>query len=185
MLHDRPPAEFRHLTEEEAHDVRIDLFRLCEAYAIAQLFFKLPLINNRELLDWAQPDHVPTSKLFERTAFSAKESGSSKAQLVKDRPALVVSATSWTADEDFDILLNALSEYDRLAIQPSTNVSEALPRVVAIITGKGAGKASFETRLAKREKDWQRVQVRTAWLDYADYPKLLGQLLLCCSGSTV
>ena len=46
----------------------------------------------------------------------------------EDRPLLLVSGTSWTEDEDFGTLLNALKEYDRVR-------TKAMPRIVCAITG--------------------------------------------------
>jgi beta-1,4-mannosyltransferase len=43
-----------------------------------------------------------------------------------------------------------------------------------IITGKGAGKSAFEKEVKELEKKWDWVRVRTAWLPFEDYPKLLG-----------
>lgn len=45
------------------------------------------------------------------------------------RPFIVVSSTSYTADEDFQILLDAIVQYDKEANNRS------LPRFVVIITG--------------------------------------------------
>lgn len=88
-----------------------------------------------------------------------------------DRPALLASATSWTADEDFSILLRALSLYD-IAAQSSINA--LLPKIFMIITGKGAGKEAFEKEVVELEKEWQFVRIRTSWLAIEDYPRLLG-----------
>lgn len=79
---------------------------------------------------------------------------------------LAVSSTSWTADEDFSILLDALSAYNRSA---STGL-------LVIITGKGPLKAYYEQEVIQRSRteQWDKVQVRMAWLAMEDYPLLLG-----------
>jgi len=86
------------------------------------------------------------------------------------RPALLVSSTSWTADEDFSILLRALNVYEKKARM----AEGGLPRVMVLITGKGALKAEFERSVARLEQGWAYVRCRTAWLESSDYPKLLG-----------
>lgn len=82
-----------------------------------------------------------------------------------DRPALLVSSTSWTEDEDFGILLAALQEYDSSAPTGSAKLE-------VIVTGKGPLKAYFEDKISKLEL--KRVNIRTAWLEPGDYPLLLG-----------
>ena len=57
-----------------------------------------------------------------------------------NRPALLISSTSWTEDEDFGILLNALTEYDTVA---SEKVGGDLPNLICVITGKGPQKAHY------------------------------------------
>jgi len=80
--------------------------------------------------------------------------------------ALVVSATSWTADEDFDVLLGAMAQYARAGTGP---------RVVLVVTGKGPLRARFETNARAGAAAWDgRVCVRTAWLSHDDYALLLG-----------
>lgn len=88
----------------------------------------------------------------------------------RGRPALLVSSTSWTADEDFSILLQALNGYEEAA----RAAEGSLPRVLVVITGKGGLKAEFERNVARLEKAWHYVRCRTAWLESGDYPKLLG-----------
>ncbi|GAA6057297.1 hypothetical protein JCM3770_001705 [Rhodotorula araucariae] len=154
-LHDRPPASFRRQTEQEAHEL---LSRLPELTSIS--FPSLP----------------------------APEAGATLfTPALGVRPALVVSATSWTLDEDFSLLLRALDLYDAAAStlsQPGGGlrardlaegkVEGALPPLVALITGRGAGRAAFERAAADCEARWRRVRVRTAWLERDDYPRLLG-----------
>lgn len=51
-----------------------------------------------------------------------------------DRPAVVVSSTSWTPDEDFSVLLGAAEAYEAAAAGPGGG---QLPDVVFLITGGG------------------------------------------------
>lgn len=85
-----------------------------------------------------------------------------------------MSATSWTPDEDFDLLLAALCLYDHTAA--AVQLVSKLPKLVVVITGKGADRADFENKVRVLEAGWKFVQVRTAWLAMEDYPKLLGEL---------
>jgi beta-1,4-mannosyltransferase len=82
------------------------------------------------------------------------------------RPALVVSPTSWTRDEDFDLLLDAVRRAEALVAE------RAFPDVVILVTGRGARRARFEAAAASLPG--RRFHVRTLWLEPDDYPSALG-----------
>jgi beta-1,4-mannosyltransferase len=82
------------------------------------------------------------------------------------RPALVVSPTSWTRDEDFDLLLDAVRRAEALVAE------RAFPDVVVLLTGRGARRARFEAAAAALPG--RRFHVRTLWLEPDDYPRALG-----------
>ncbi|KAF2135022.1 glycosyltransferase family 33 protein [Dothidotthia symphoricarpi CBS 119687] len=83
---------------------------------------------------------------------------------------LIVSPTSWTADEDFSLLLDALSAYS--AQVPS---NPHLPRILAIITGKGPLKEHYlaQVRALNQANKLVNVVIQTAWLTPEDYALLL------------
>ena len=85
---------------------------------------------------------------------------------------LVVSSTSWTPDEDFSILLNALINYSDLAV---TSHPE-LPELFVVITGKGPQQAEFLKRIRslKAVEKLEMVTIETAFLSTNDYAALLG-----------
>lgn len=152
VFHDRPPSHFRRQTPFESHE----------------LFSRLPLLSTPSLLPFFSPSPLPQSSTLFTTLLSPTTAAS-----LPTRPALLVSATSWTADEDFSILLSALSLYSTAASVPGS----VLPKVLVVITGKGAGKAKFEAQVREKEAPgggWDFVRVRTAWLALEDYPKLIG-----------
>ena len=76
------------------------------------------------------------------------------------RPAVVVSASSWTADEDFSLLLDALVQW------PAT----ARP-VLVVLTGRGPLRHQWET--AFRSAVPSKVTIVTTWLSSEDYWSLL------------
>ncbi|KAL5706730.1 chitobiosyldiphosphodolichol beta-mannosyltransferase [Ranunculus cassubicifolius] len=105
--------------------------------------------------------------------------------LKSNRPAIVVSSTSWTADEDFSILLEAAVMYDRrVAAFLNEDDGEELhfssdgkkqylyPRLLFIITGKGPDREKYEEKIKRLHL--KRVAFRTMWLAAEDYPLLLG-----------
>jgi len=102
-----------------------------------------------------------------------------------DRIPLVVCPTSWTPDEDFDLLLEALERADRTltgrggSLDPPARVADPpppeaprAPQLAVFLTGKGPMREAFETRAARRH--FKTIAVRTLWLEPADYPVCIG-----------
>jgi beta-1,4-mannosyltransferase len=94
--------------------------------------------------------------------------GSSTPTLRRNRPALLISSTSWTEDEDFGLLLDALVVVDA-AVKESPS---EYPDFVVVVTGKGPQKSMYEAKIAALKLEY--VVIRTMWLSYSDYPILLG-----------
>jgi len=80
-------------------------------------------------------------------------------------PALIVSPTSWTRDEDFDVLLAAVRTAEALVGE------RPFPDVLVLLTGRGARRARFEAAAAALPG--RRFRVRTLWLEPDDYPRVL------------
>lgn len=106
------------------------------------------------------------------------------ASLGADRLPLVVCPTSWTPDEDFDLLLEALERAERQLSRRGGSLAPPAPLLAVILTGKGALRESFEARLARRSLS--HIAVRTHWLAPEDYPVLIGMadLGLCLHQSS-
>jgi beta-1,4-mannosyltransferase len=88
------------------------------------------------------------------------------------RPALLLSATSWTADEDFTLLLDALALWD--AALRKRLASRAEPFAVVFLTGRGPLRESYEARI--RQLGLHMVAIHTLWVSAEDYPLLLGSV---------
>ena len=84
---------------------------------------------------------------------------------------LLVSSTSWTPDEDFSVLIEALSQYSGKA----TTTHPQLPEIFVIITGKGPQRTTYTRRMEqlKDEGKLEMVTITTTWLSFDDYAKLL------------
>jgi beta-1,4-mannosyltransferase len=107
---------------------------------------------------------LPLLPVSERSA--AAQSILSRAGLtLPSGAALAVCPTSWTADEDMDLLLEGLKRWDAQAPNPP------LFQLMVLITGRGPLRSEFEQRLSNTS--WHRVIPCTAFLDPADYRELL------------
>ena len=146
--YDRPPEIFHTIDLTTQHELFV---KLSEAHKVFQ---------SREATN-SNPN-------IEITAFTRK-SIDGVVQLIPSRPALLVSSTSWTEDEDFSILYNALEKYQDAYSHPPLMTS--LPKLVCVVTGRGPMKEKFLAQIAA--SDWQHVEVCTPWLEAEDYPKLL------------
>lgn len=90
-------------------------------------------------------------------------------ELLSGKKRLLVSSTSWTPDEDFSILTEALCNYSSRVTSPQ------LPEIAAIITGKGPQKDMYIRKIAQLKKGdkLDKVTIESAWLSFEDYASLL------------
>ncbi|XP_077172616.1 chitobiosyldiphosphodolichol beta-mannosyltransferase isoform X2 [Paroedura picta] len=139
----------------------------------ASFFKETPLSDQHKLFMKLGKDYAPFKARSragddgEKSAFTQEEAQSGQVSQLQDRPALLVSSTSWTEDEDFSILLKALEEYEHY-------VSDGmkLPPLVCVITGKGPLKGYYSKQIAALH--FRHIQICTPWLEAEDYPLLLG-----------
>lgn len=101
-------------------------------------------------------ERVPPLADHERAALRARYATAASAFLV--------APTSWNGDDDFQALIDALTWYDERA-------GADLPSLSVLITGTGPLRAAFDADV--RRHRWQRVFVRTAWLEPDEYPSML------------
>lgn len=92
----------------------------------------------------------------------------------KRRVKLIVSSTSWTPDEDFNILLDAVVELDAYLVSHVCTKDATIDnRVVVIVTGKGPEKAHFEALFVQLNNSLEFVRLVTLWLTPEDYPRMI------------
>jgi len=97
----------------------------------------------------------------------------------------IVSPTSWTADEDFGVIIDAVRDLeDRVRGWEANHPGRRFPDLAILVTGDGQRRAEFERRFAGLPA--RRVQLRTRWLDPDDYPRIVGaaDLGLCLHRSS-
>jgi beta-1,4-mannosyltransferase len=126
---------------------------------------KATVLHDRPPAFFAKPSLEAASGLWHRLA--------RELNLGQKRIPLVVCPTSWTPDEDFDLLLEALERAERkLAAQKTGDAPSAGSDLAVLLTGRGQLKEDFEKRLSRRA--FRHLAVRTAWLEPGDYPVLVG-----------
>lgn len=85
--------------------------------------------------------------------------------------ALVVSSTSWTADEDFGLLWEAIKDADLRIAKAGPRKVSLFPTIHLLITGKGPLRSYYENLFSSEKLSF--FKIRTAWLSADDYASLL------------
>ncbi|KAI1148054.1 glycosyltransferase family 33 protein [Nemania diffusa] len=115
----------------------------------------------------------PLSSPSEREALLTRLTATAPfaADILSGKTRLIVSSTSWTPDEDFSLLLDALVSYS----SSSSSSSPTHPSILAIITGQGPQKAHYERTIQTLQTSGRLgpITIQTAWLSLADYAALL------------
>ncbi|KAG2370324.1 glycosyltransferase family 33 protein [Suillus spraguei] len=194
VLHDRPPSHFHRCLPLEVHEVhKRPLHPVVSDTFVVVLHTTGTLditITCRFSPQCFTALHNPIHRNTRTSTYSASRPSAlnslSTPGLRRDRPALLVSSTSWTSDEDFGILLEALKLYESRAREVNlTNCEnsqskhdskerQVLPRIWMVITGKGPLKEGFMAEVELLQKNWQYVRCTSLWLEAEDYPLLLG-----------
>jgi beta-1,4-mannosyltransferase len=97
----------------------------------------------------------------------------------------IVCPTSWTEDEDFDLVIDAVPHLEeRIRGWEAAGGNRRFPDLVILVTGDGSRRAEFERRFAGLPA--RRIQLRARWLEPEDYPKVVGSadLGLCLHRSS-
>ena len=97
--------------------------------------------------------------------------------IIAGRTRLVVSSTSWTPDEDFRMLLDALVFYSNFWSEYQSRPGQAgqAPRLLVVVTGRGPDREKYEALVQSLEDQGRLagVEFMTAWLSIEDYASLL------------
>jgi beta-1,4-mannosyltransferase len=85
----------------------------------------------------------------------------------------IVCPSSWTEDEDFDVVIDALPRLEeKIRGWEAGAAGRRFPHLIILVTGDGARRVEFERRFAGLPA--RRVQLRTRWLEPEEYPLVVG-----------
>ncbi len=149
---------------------------------------------SKALADWLSREYrINAAVMYDRPSTAFARPSPSEASALWDklvtkhglgsaRPPIVVCPTSWTPDEDFDLLLEALERAERTLSREHAGLPA--PALAIFLTGRGPLRDTFEQRAARR--NFNAIAVKTSWLEPADYPTLVGMadLGLCLHQSS-
>jgi len=141
VLYDKPTNQFHIPTIEEKHQI---LMKMNTKYSYQQ--FQGRSNNSSRFTSEDEKNNI---------------------MFLQDRPAILVSSTSWSEDENFALLSDALKKY-------AAHEMNNLPSIVCIVTGKGPLKEQFIEQVQRERNQYQHIEFCFPWLDADDYPLLIG-----------
>ncbi|KIM84705.1 glycosyltransferase family 33 protein [Piloderma croceum F 1598] len=195
VLHDRPPSHFRPTEPPEMHDLFLRLQKNPTLSSLHTFFpsYTLPYSTPFTTTTTSASSPTPRSQNPLRPIPSTSQTLSSPQTINPatprpDRPALLITSTSWTPDEDFSLLIQALKLYEMRArvinrhrVGDGEGRKRVLPKVLMVVTGKGPLKERYMREVemlqsgdGENEDRWEWVRCISLWLEAEDYPVLLG-----------
>jgi beta-1,4-mannosyltransferase len=167
--HERFSSVSEKLTVEQKHAF---FLKLARTYKIDSLLREQESDENDEKKTFGTT--TPTTTPTKTTTIFTELDGQ-RTECKKNRPVLMVSSSSWTEDEDFDILVDAFVAYQNEKNNQKKGQNKedkpGLPDLVCILTGKGPFKSYYEAKFASL--NLANIQVHFVWLESNDYPLLL------------
>lgn len=157
-------------------DAHLTVSQALAAWLAREYRVKVTVVYDRPAAAFTPPSAAAAAALWEKVA---KET-----QLTGARPPMVICPTSWTPDEDFDLLLEALERTERQLSREPAGGQSGSPALAVFLTGRGALRQAFEVRAARR--NFKLIAVKTIWLEPDDYPAFIGMadLGLCLHQSS-
>lgn len=152
VLRDRPPDFFQSTSIYEQHECLLKLkpiFRPC-----------------------AEKFRIDVSRENETICTYIAPNGEMTLRSESDSPRIIVSSTSWTPDEDFSVMLDALVLLENRIENIQAGFDK--PKLLVVVTGKGPQKLYYEAKIYELIKSLKHIFVMTMWLEAFDYPKLIG-----------
>lgn len=187
VLPDRPAERFTPKITAESKHLLLEKLNYHDASLFPKLLNKIPFEERASpVLGGDRRDAIGEER-GDSTCLTTRH-GDGSYSVRSDAAAVLISATSWTEDEDFELLYQALQDLDRAlgdvpmhgdtasshAVLTGKRSPRAAPRVLVVITGKGPLKATYAERFAALEHDeLTRVAIRMPWLEPEDYPTMM------------
>lgn len=173
VLYDRPPAQFRQGAPSAAErHALLSKLHLTER----ELFGTTTVISRDGVVNESVEDETIQTVIM-RVSDKKIIRHRDKSNNIR----LLMSATSWTPDEDFDYLIDALKAYDNhcttmmtmaTTIQQHDHAVRPMRAVVAV-TGKGPLKQTYEKIFTELNTSLSYVRFVTLWLEPEDYPRFV------------
>jgi beta-1,4-mannosyltransferase len=167
---------------ERRHATRVD-GNLCVSRGLAAfLGSRFGVKNARVLYDRPAAVFAPMDRA-ERERFRLALFG--RLGIVGSAAGFIVCPSSWTEDEDFDVVIEAVHHLEeRIRGWEAGGAGRRFPSLIILVTGDGARRVEFERRFAGLQT--RRVQLRARWLEPEDYPRVVGSadLGLCLHRSS-
>ena len=155
----------------ERRDARRADAHLCVSRGMATfLRIKFGITDGRVLYDRPAAVFAPMDRA-DRERFRKGLFG--RMGLVSGDAGFVICPSSWTEDEDFDVVIEAVVRLeDRIRGWEAAGPGRRFTSLIILVTGDGRRRAEFERRFAGLPA--HRVFLRTRWLEPEEYPRVVG-----------